>query len=106
MTKEQWVRQLGEATERTIRWYPAWNDRQEMITNCGEYPNVPLLRTQGAVNYNPELTARQAGYPMVSGPLQEALTPLWVEGAQAHRGEHHRKIQRAWASIIKKRATW
>ncbi|RDX84746.1 hypothetical protein CR513_34146, partial [Mucuna pruriens] len=22
---------------------------------------------------------------MVSGPLQEALTPLWVEGAQAHK---------------------
>ncbi|RDX93928.1 hypothetical protein CR513_23751, partial [Mucuna pruriens] len=106
MTKEQWVRQLGEATERTIRWYPAWNERQEMITSCGDYPNVPLLGTQGAINYNPELTARQAGFPMVSSPVQEVLTPLWIEGTQAHRGEHHRKIRRAWASVVRQGATW
>ncbi|RDX82520.1 hypothetical protein CR513_36668, partial [Mucuna pruriens] len=67
-----------------------------MITNCGEYPNVPLL----------ELTSRRAGYPMVSGPLEEALTPLWIESAQAHRGEHHRKIRRAWASVVRQGATW
>ncbi|RDY11089.1 hypothetical protein CR513_04291, partial [Mucuna pruriens] len=62
-----------------------------MITRCGGYTNVPLLGTQGAINYNPELTSRQAGYPMVRAPLQEVLTPLLLEGSQAHRGEHHQK---------------
>ncbi|RDX74771.1 hypothetical protein CR513_45435, partial [Mucuna pruriens] len=98
MTKEQWVRRLGEVTERTIRWYPTSNERQEMITNCGEYPNIPLLGTQGAVNYNPELTARQVGYPMVLGPSKK---PSPLSG-----GEHHEKIRRAWANIIRKGATW
>ncbi|RDY14323.1 hypothetical protein CR513_00601, partial [Mucuna pruriens] len=97
---------LGEASKRTIHWYPAWNEREQMITRCRGYPNVPLLRTQGAINYNPELTSRQAGYPMVRAPLQEALTPILLEGSQAHKGEHHRKIRQAWTRVIRQGATW
>ncbi|RDX60658.1 hypothetical protein CR513_61180, partial [Mucuna pruriens] len=72
MTKEQWVRQLGEAFERMICWYPSWNEREQMITKCGGYPNVPLLGTQGAINYNLELASRQAGYPMDCKPTRES----------------------------------
>ncbi|RDX92023.1 hypothetical protein CR513_25912, partial [Mucuna pruriens] len=77
-----------------------------MITRCGGYPNVPLLGTQGAINYNPELASQQAGYPMVRAPLQEALTPFVLEGSQAHKGEHHKKIQHAWTNIIRKGVAW
>ncbi|RDX79699.1 hypothetical protein CR513_39840, partial [Mucuna pruriens] len=68
MTKEAWVRKLDEASERTVRWYPPWNEREHMIIKCGGYLNVPLLGTQGAINYNPELVVRQAGYPMIRPP--------------------------------------
>ncbi|RDY00040.1 hypothetical protein CR513_16831, partial [Mucuna pruriens] len=97
---------INSMTKETIRWYPSWNERQEVIVNCGEYPKVPLLGTQRAINYNPELTTRQAGYPIVSKPPQVALTPLLVEGSSANGREHHRKIRCAWASIIRKGATW
>ncbi|RDY06359.1 hypothetical protein CR513_09661, partial [Mucuna pruriens] len=55
MTKEEWVRKLDEASEKSIRWYPPWNEREHVIIKCEGYPNVPLLGTQGAINYNPKL---------------------------------------------------
>ncbi|RDY11728.1 hypothetical protein CR513_03557, partial [Mucuna pruriens] len=39
MTKESWIKQLNEASERTIRWYPPWNEREHMIVKCEGYPN-------------------------------------------------------------------
>ncbi|RDX66437.1 hypothetical protein CR513_54796, partial [Mucuna pruriens] len=88
MTKEQWVRRLGEATERTIRWYPTWNERQEMITNCGKYPNVPLLGTQGAINYNPELTSRQKERkPTEENTIEKFDVPRLTLSEKGQRGE-------------------
>ncbi|RDX83193.1 hypothetical protein CR513_35914, partial [Mucuna pruriens] len=63
MTKDLWARHLDQATKRTIRWYPMWNEREQIIVSCGGFLNVLLLGTQGAINYNPELASRQAGYP-------------------------------------------
>ncbi|RDX93510.1 hypothetical protein CR513_24217, partial [Mucuna pruriens] len=42
------------------------------------------MGTQGAINCNPELTLRQAGYPMVFPPSEEA------------KGEYLKKIHQAW----------
>ncbi|RDY02241.1 hypothetical protein CR513_14333, partial [Mucuna pruriens] len=67
-----------------------------MIIRCGEYPNVPLLGTQEAINYNPELTSRQVGYPMIRAPLKETIMPFVIHGSKAHKGEHHKKIRHAW----------
>ncbi|RDY10761.1 hypothetical protein CR513_04671, partial [Mucuna pruriens] len=68
MTKEEWVRKLDEASEKSIRWYPLWNEREHVIIQCEGYPNVLLLGTQGAINYNPELMVRQEGYPIITPP--------------------------------------
>ncbi|RDX60130.1 hypothetical protein CR513_61758, partial [Mucuna pruriens] len=95
MSKEQWVKHLSEASKRTIRWYPTWYEQERVILGCGGYPNVPLLGTQGAINYNPELILRQVGYPMTRAPLEEAMTPLMLHGSEAHKEEHHRKIRHA-----------
>ncbi|RDY03630.1 hypothetical protein CR513_12766, partial [Mucuna pruriens] len=92
MSKEHWVRQLSEASERTICWYPPWNERENMITRYRGYPNIPLLGIQGAINYNPELVSRQAGYPMIRAPLEEVMTPFVLHRLEAYRGEYHRKI--------------
>ncbi|RDY00415.1 hypothetical protein CR513_16404, partial [Mucuna pruriens] len=102
MTKEEWVRKLDEATERSIRWYLPWNERQHIIIKCEGYPNVPLLGTQGAINYNPELAVRQAGYPMIMPPPDEVMTPFVLHGPEAHKGSHYRKILHAWNNTIKK----
>ncbi|RDX72872.1 hypothetical protein CR513_47583, partial [Mucuna pruriens] len=55
LTKSEWTAHLDEATERTIYWYPQWNEREEVIIRCGGFPNIPLMGTQGAINYNLEL---------------------------------------------------
>ncbi|RDY07884.1 hypothetical protein CR513_07941, partial [Mucuna pruriens] len=93
MTKEEWVHKLDEATEKSIRWYPPWNEREHVIIKCGGYPNVPLLGTQGAINYNPELTMRQAGYPIITPP------------PEARKGIHYPKIRHAWSNPIRKGIT-
>ncbi|RDY06366.1 hypothetical protein CR513_09654, partial [Mucuna pruriens] len=59
---------------------------------CEGYPNVPLLGTQDAINYNPELTVRQAGYPMIMPPPDEVMTPFVLHGPEAHKGAHYQKI--------------
>ncbi|RDX87774.1 hypothetical protein CR513_30709, partial [Mucuna pruriens] len=69
-----------------------------MIVKCGGYPNVPLLGTQGAINYNPELVVQQAGYPMIRPPLEEVI-PVVLYGQEAHNGAHYRKIRHAWSNV-------
>ncbi|RDY13952.1 hypothetical protein CR513_01043, partial [Mucuna pruriens] len=101
MTKEEWVRKLEEASEKSIRWYPPWNEREQIIIKCEGYPNVPLLGTEGAINYNPELTVQQAGYPIITLPTEEALTPFVLPGPEALKGVHYQKIRRAWSSPTK-----
>ncbi|RDY10625.1 hypothetical protein CR513_04822, partial [Mucuna pruriens] len=65
MSKVRWIEYLDRASKRTIRWYPLWNKREQLIMRCGGFPNVPLMGTEGGIHYNPELTTRQDGYPMI-----------------------------------------
>ncbi|RDX71529.1 hypothetical protein CR513_49111, partial [Mucuna pruriens] len=102
MTNKEWARKLEEATERSVRWYPPWNEREHVIVKCEGYPNVPLLGTQGAINYNPELAVRQAGYPIIVPPSEKALTPFALLGPEAWEGIHYRKIRRAWINPTKR----
>ncbi|RDX70353.1 hypothetical protein CR513_50411, partial [Mucuna pruriens] len=55
MTRVKWTKCLNEASKRSIRWYPQWNKGEDVIIRCGGFPNVPLMGTQDAINYNPEL---------------------------------------------------
>ncbi|RDY06268.1 hypothetical protein CR513_09775, partial [Mucuna pruriens] len=43
---------------------------------------------------------RQAGYPIITPPLEEAMTPFVLPGPEAQKGVHYRKIQRAWSNLI------
>ncbi|RDY03268.1 hypothetical protein CR513_13169, partial [Mucuna pruriens] len=96
---------MDEASEKSICWYPPWNEREHIIVKCEGYPNVPLLGTQGAINYNPELAVRQAGYPIITPPPKEALTPFVLPSPEALKGVHYRKIRRAWSNLIKNGTT-
>ncbi|RDX99198.1 hypothetical protein CR513_17782, partial [Mucuna pruriens] len=93
---------LDEASERIICWYSPWNEREHIIVKCEGYPNVPLLGTQGAINYNLELVVRQVGYPMIRPPPEEVMTPFVLYGPEAHKGIHYRKIRHAWSNTIKR----
>ncbi|RDX87805.1 hypothetical protein CR513_30665, partial [Mucuna pruriens] len=69
MLNARWSEQLDGASERTIRWYPHGMNENR----CRGFLNIPLLGTQTAINYNPELTSRQAGYPMIRAPPEETI---------------------------------
>ncbi|RDX69793.1 hypothetical protein CR513_51047, partial [Mucuna pruriens] len=56
MTKAKWTKQLDDTSERSICW-------EDTIIRCGGFPNVPLIGTQGAINYNLELAPRQQATP-------------------------------------------
>ncbi|RDX81524.1 hypothetical protein CR513_37773, partial [Mucuna pruriens] len=73
---------------------------------CGGFPNIPLMGTQGAINYNPELTLRQARYLMVLPPSEEAVTPFIIHNLWIQEGEHLRRIRHAWKNIVKKGSKW
>ncbi|RDY07649.1 hypothetical protein CR513_08206, partial [Mucuna pruriens] len=57
------------------------------------------MGTQGDINYNLELVPRQAGYPMILPPFEEATTPLVIYDMGAQSGEYFKKIKHAWKSI-------
>ncbi|RDY00260.1 hypothetical protein CR513_16576, partial [Mucuna pruriens] len=106
LTKAEWTARLDEATKRSIRWYPHWNERDDVIIYCGGFPNVPLMGTKGAINCNPELTLHQARYPMVLPPSEEVVTPFILHDLGIQEGEHFKKIHQAWKKTIRKGPEW
>ncbi|RDX92087.1 hypothetical protein CR513_25838, partial [Mucuna pruriens] len=97
--RDKGKKSLHSTSKKTIRWYPKWNEREEVIVRCRGFPNVPLVGTQGGINYNFELVPKQAGYPMVLPPLEEATTPFIIYGMGAQNGDCFKKIRHAWKNI-------
>ena len=60
----RWSQRLMSLTNDDITWYSSIYDDAEIIDSCGEFSNVPLLGTQGGINYNPALARRQLGFSM------------------------------------------
>ncbi|RDX73770.1 hypothetical protein CR513_46577, partial [Mucuna pruriens] len=73
---------------------------------CGGFPNVPLIGTQGAINYNLELVLKQAGYPMALPPSNEAIIPFVIHDLRVQNGECLKKIRQAWRSVVRKGPEW
>ncbi|RDX85171.1 hypothetical protein CR513_33666, partial [Mucuna pruriens] len=76
------------------------NKREDAIIKCEGFPTVPLMDTQGAINYNPELALRQVGYHMVLPPTEEVVTPFIIHGIGAQNGEFLKRIWHPCKSII------
>ncbi|RDX66106.1 hypothetical protein CR513_55166, partial [Mucuna pruriens] len=106
MSKAKWAKHLGEATGKSIRWYLRWNERDDIIIRCGGFPNVSMMGTQGAINYNPKLLPRQAGYPMALPPPEEAISPFIIHDLGIQDGGCHRNIWQAWRSVVRKGPEW
>ncbi|RDY10809.1 hypothetical protein CR513_04610, partial [Mucuna pruriens] len=97
---------LDEALERTIRWYSKWKEREQVIVKCRGFPNVPLMGTQGGINYNLEVASRQAGYPMVLPPSEEAIERFIIHSMGAQNEEYFKRIRHALKNIIRKGREW
>ncbi|XP_058780052.1 uncharacterized protein LOC131653784 [Vicia villosa] len=65
-----WAKRLMGLRAKDIRWYTPkldWKD-DEMVSECGDFDNVPLIGVRGGINYNPRLAVRQLGFALVSPP--------------------------------------
>ncbi|RDX65617.1 hypothetical protein CR513_55712, partial [Mucuna pruriens] len=59
------------------------------------------MGTQGCFNYNPALTLRQNGYPILAPSVEGSLTLLEVHGRDMQNVEWFRKIRQAWKQVIR-----
>ncbi|XP_058758408.1 uncharacterized protein LOC131631654 [Vicia villosa] len=64
----RWSQRIIYLTSYDIEWYSHDYFYTKIIDSCGRFSNVPLLGTQGGINYNPILARRQMGYPLNDKP--------------------------------------
>ncbi|KAI5444306.1 hypothetical protein KIW84_012804 [Lathyrus oleraceus] len=68
---------------------------------CGEFSNVPLIGTQGGINYNPTLARRQLRFPLKDKPNNVQL-----EGMFYQEGKNPQNLKsimvHAWHNVHRK----
>lgn len=73
MDRSEWSQKLVSLNKQSICWYAFKMGKDEVITSCGSFPNVPLIGSRGCISYNPILSLRQIGFPMFEKLEEEAL---------------------------------
>ncbi|XP_050908929.1 uncharacterized protein LOC127122671 [Lathyrus oleraceus] len=68
-TDASWPQRLGSLRSEDLSWYSKEYINMDIIFRCGDFPNLPLIGTQGSMNSNPVLSLRQLGHPM-EGPSE------------------------------------
>ncbi|RDX73470.1 hypothetical protein CR513_46925, partial [Mucuna pruriens] len=86
----EWTHILRNLTNKSI---------QEVLYQYGRFWNVPLVGTQGCINYNSVILLKQSGYLMLQPPSEESITPLIVHGLESPNVEILRKIRLAWENV-------
>ena len=66
-------------TNDDIVWYDFVLSNLDIIDSCDEFSNVPLIGTQGGINYNPALPRRQLGFPLRDKPNNTLLEGLFYQ---------------------------
>lgn len=98
-----WDQYLAGIGGRTVNWFPRWKEGNEgVLFSCGGYPNIPLIRTRGCINYNPALAIRQLGYPMRGAPTEESLSPFLVRDFAAQNFKVIQRVHMTWESPLRK----
>lgn len=97
-----WPQKLDALTPEAVNWYTPSIGKSKVIMSCGDFPNVPLIGSQGCINYNPILALRQLGYPMEVKPEREQLEPFILENFGKENTILLEKIKNAWILIHKK----
>ena len=62
-----------------IVWYDSALSSFDIIDSCGEFSNVPLICTQGGINYDPALAHRQLGFSFRDKPNNTQLEGLFYQ---------------------------
>ncbi|CAK8534124.1 unnamed protein product [Lathyrus sativus] len=96
---KNWAIVLVNLKADKVRWCPDWKEVKNVLYQCGEFPNIPLVGTTGCINYNPSLALRQFLYPMIGEPPKESYTPFIAELTDS---DMLKKIRKAWENVVYK----
>ncbi|XP_050919786.1 uncharacterized protein LOC127137360 [Lathyrus oleraceus] len=88
----RWYQRLVSLTNDDITWYYSVYDDVEIIECCGEFSNVPLLCTQGEINYNPALERRQLEFVMKDKPNNTLLEGSFFKEEKDTKGLKARMV--------------
>src|SRR3954466_6631242 len=97
----RWPRRLMSLTSNDIHWYTLARCGTETIDSCGEFANVPIIGTQGGINYNPVLARRQLGYANSAKPIGLAVESYFYQEGEDPQGLKTRMV-RAWYDVRRK----
>ncbi|KAH1254039.1 hypothetical protein GmHk_04G010564 [Glycine max] len=98
-----WDQYLAGIGGNTINWFPQWKEGKEgVLFSCGDYPNIPLIRMRGCINYNPALAIRQLGYPMRGASTEESRSPFLLRDFGAQSLKIVQRVHKAWESPLRK----
>lgn len=97
-----WTQKLGSLLSNDISWYYREYDGVEIISSYGDFPNIPLIGTQGCVNYNLVLSMGQLGYPMEGPPEEKSLEAFLLRDLGIENPTLFKTIKKAWENIFRK----
>ncbi|XP_058741589.1 uncharacterized protein LOC131613970 [Vicia villosa] len=91
----KWSHKIMTLTNTEIVWTNNHFCRMKTLDCCGDFPNVPLIGTKGAISYSPVLTRRQFGFPMDKRPRSNLLDGFFLE-ERVENKEFRERIANAW----------
>ncbi|XP_058782725.1 uncharacterized protein LOC131657334 [Vicia villosa] len=100
----KWSDRIVNLTSYDIRWNYCVGKIWNIITSCGQYPNVPLMGTRGCISYNPTLAYRQLGYAMerAQNDVEAFESVYFADGKDPLELE---KISYAWTKVHRRDQT-
>ncbi|KAI5425545.1 hypothetical protein KIW84_031373 [Lathyrus oleraceus] len=101
-TDVSWPQRLGSLRFEDLSWYSKEYINVDIIFSCGDFPNLPLIGTQGCVNANPVLSLRQLGYPMEGPPEANSLEAFLLLDFGVENPSLFQRIKEAWKNVNRK----
>ncbi|XP_050901937.1 uncharacterized protein LOC127108501 [Lathyrus oleraceus] len=95
-----WPQKLGSLRSEDLSWYSKEYIGMDIIFRCGDFPNLPLIGTQGRVNSNLVLSLRQQlGYPMEGPPDASSLEAFLLLDLGLENPSLFQRIIEAWKNV-------
>ncbi|XP_058764836.1 uncharacterized protein LOC131638300 [Vicia villosa] len=91
----KWSYKIMTLTNTKIVWTNNHFCRMKTLDCCGDFPNVSLIGTKGAIFYSPMLARRQFGFPMDKRPRSNLLEGFFLE-ERVENKEFRERIANGW----------
>lgn len=98
----RWSQKFSSLIADSMVWYLLASKIEQVITSCGDFPNVPLMGPRGCINYNPWLALRKLGYLMETEPKSKLLKDFFLPDLGTENPNLLQKIKQAWTLIHRK----